>query len=204
MFPTNPEQGGMWAILGGTFDPVHNGHLTLGYEILSMKMLDGLLLVPAYHPPHKPKNCFASYEDRVAMLQLAIESYDYYHISRIEEELAGTGFTLHTVRALKKKYPAAGFYFLIGADNIEAIKDWYRPEEIIDEIKIIAGTRPGFKPERATHQLADKIEYITTTPVDISSSDIRRKIKEGASRGELVRLMPEKVTDYILENNLYR
>ena len=69
---------------------------------------------------------------------------------------------------------------------------------------LIAGTRPGFKPERVTHKLAEKIEYITTTPVDISSSDIRRKIKQGAGREELVKLMPEKVTDYILQNNLYR
>jgi len=194
----------MWAILGGTFDPVHNGHLTLAHDVLSMKMLDGLLLVPAFHPPHKPKECFASYEDRVAMLRLAIENYNYFAISLIEEELSGTGFTLHTVRALKKKYPAAGFYFLIGADNIEAIEDWYKPEAILDEIEIIAGTRPGFIPDRATHKLANKIEYITTTPVDISSSEIRNQIKRGADRTELVKLVPEKVADYIIRNELYR
>jgi len=194
----------MWAILGGTFDPVHNGHLTLAHDVLSTKMLDGLLLVPAYHPPHKPKECYASYEDRVAMLQLAVENYNYFAVCRIEEELAGTGFTLYTVRALKKKYPAAGFYFLIGADNIEAIKDWYKPEEIIDEIKIIAGTRPGFTPDRTAHKLAEKIEFIATTPVDISSSEIRKKIKQGAGRTELVKLVPEKVADYILRNELYR
>ena len=194
----------MWAVLGGTFDPVHNGHLTLAQDVLSMKMLDGLLLVPSFHPPHKPKNCYASYEDRLAMLILAAENYNYFAVSRIEEELSGSGFTLHTVRALKKKYPATGFYFLIGADNIEAIKDWYKPEEIIDEIKIIAGTRPGFDPDRVNHRLADKIEFITTTPVDISSSEIRKKIKSGAGRQELVKHLPEKVADYIIEKKLYR
>lgn len=194
----------MWAILGGTFDPVHRGHLTLARDVLSMKMLDGLLLVPAYHPPHKPKNCFASYEDRVTMLKLAVENYNYFAVSRIEEELSGSGFTLHTVRALKKKYPAAGFYFLIGADNIEAIKEWYKPEEIIGEIKIIAGTRPGYRPDLATHELAVKIEYMTTTPVDISSSKIREKVKRGIERTELIKLVPEKVADYILRKKLYQ
>lgn len=204
MFPTNPEQGGMWAILGGAFDPVHYGHLTLAREILTGKMLNGVLFIPAYHPPHKPKNCHASYEDRLAMLALAVVEDRFFLVSRIEEELGTTGFTLHTVRAVKKKYPAAGFYFIIGADNIDALKDWYRPEEILKEIKIISGTRPNYPQTATSHHLADKIEFMPTTPVDISSSEIREKIKRGASKEQLIGYMPEKVVAFILEKNLYR
>ena len=204
MTRTNPENGGRWGILGGTFDPVHRGHLNLAREIHNRKKLDGILLVPAFHPPHKPKVCEASFEDRLTMLEKAVSGDDIFHISLIETEMNRAGFTLNTVRALKDKYPRTEFVFIVGSDNIEAIKDWYEPEAIFDEIEVISGARPGYEPGDTNLFPANKIEFVPTDTVDIASSAIRDLIKKGATSAELIKLMPEDVVAYITEKGLYR
>lgn len=199
-----PEKGEHWGILGGTFDPIHRGHLTLVRDIQLKKPLDGILLIPAHNHPFKKEQAVASYENRLAMLRLAIPRHEPIHVCEIEKELDLSGYTLDTVRAVKKRYPGVTFCFLVGADNIAQIGTWYKPEEILNELTVIAGTRPGFSPEQATEPLAARIEYIETTPVDISSSVIRNMISVKASREELIKWLDLPVYDYILSKGLYR
>ncbi|MFZ5981210.1 MAG: nicotinate-nucleotide adenylyltransferase [Candidatus Zixiibacteriota bacterium] len=204
MARANPENGGRWGILGGTFDPVHRGHLILAREIYTLKKLDGILLVPAFHPPHKPKVCEASFADRLAMLNKAISGEEIFFISLIETEMNREGFTLNTVRALKEKYPHTEFIFIVGSDNIEAMRDWHRPEDIFREIKVVAGSRPGYENEPGDRFPGNKIEFVPTDTVDVASSSIRKMIKAGISAEVLTKLLPENVVTYIMEKRLYQ
>ena len=204
MTRVNPEKGGRWGILGGTFDPVHRGHLILAHEIHKIKKLEGILLLPAFRPPHKPKICQAPFDDRRAMLEQAIIDDSIFYISLIETEMNKAGFTLNTVRALKEKYPLTDFIFIVGADNIAAMKDWHEPEEIFKEIKVVSGSRPGFKKDNMNRFPGNKIEFVPTDTVDISSSSIREMIKRGATSDDLAEYMPKRVLEYIMEKHLYR
>lgn len=199
-----PEEGGSWAIFGGVFDPVHRGHLALIDDLSASGRFDGVLFVPSFHPPHKGNRARASYDDRVAMLQLALKARNHYLVSRIESELNSPGYTLNVVRGLKKRFPAAKFSFIIGADNIADMKNWHRPEEVLHEVHVIAGARPGFDPQQMSRFPADSIEYVRTREVDISSSDVRDSIARGVSPAELAEMVPEPVAQYILERKLYR
>ncbi len=199
-----PDKGEHWGILGGTFDPVHRGHLTLVLNILQKKPLDGVLLIPAYRHPFKKQQAVASYDDRLAMLRLATQPHERLSIDEIEKELELSGYTLDTVRSLKKRYPGVTFHFLVGADNIAQMASWHKPEQILSEINVIAGTRPAFSPAEAPEPFASRIEYIETAPVDVSSSRIRSLVSEGGQRDELIKWLEPQVYDYIVARGLYR
>lgn len=199
-----PDQGGAWAVFGGVFDPVHRGHFALIDDLYATGRFDGVLFVPSFHPPHKGDRARASYDDRIAMLELALEDRDHYLASRIESELQEPGYTLNVVKEIKKRYPAARFSFIIGADNIADMRNWHRPEEVLKEIHVIAGARPGFDPQQMSRFPGERIEYVRTRTIDISSSDVRNRIAQGITLQELAEMVPDKVARYILERNLYR
>jgi nicotinate-nucleotide adenylyltransferase len=198
------ESGGAWGILGGAFDPIHNGHLTLARDIQEAKHLNGILIVPSFSPPHRSRPCGASYEDRIEMLRLAVGDELYFIISRVEQELPGPGYTIAIVRELKKRYAKADLKFILGADNLTAFWSWHQPEEILSEIKILAGARPGFRPEPGDRFPAGTVEYIPTRMLDVSSSAIRKKIGDGIPLEQLAKLVPERVAAYIYSKGLYR
>ena len=199
-----PDEGGSWAIFGGVFDPVHRGHFALIDDLFATSRFDGVLFVPSYHPPHKGERACAPYTDRTAMLRLALENHDHYLVSTIESELEAPGYTLNVVRAIKKRFPTTGFSFIIGADNIADMRTWHQPEEVLKEIHVIAGARPGFDPQQMDSFPGERIEYVRTRAIDISSSDVRARIARGISLEELAGMVPEKVAQYILERKLYR
>ena len=193
-----------WGIFGGAFDPVHNGHLTLAGEILQAAELDGILFVPSYNPPRKNKGYIASFEDRVAMLGLAINGVEKLAISEIESESDEPGYTLHTVRALKKRFPKTTLSFIIGADLLAELETWYEAEEIAKEVRIIAGTRPGAKLTAPSGYPKGSITLVETHPVNLASHEIRALVASGISLAELARMVPESVATYIFEHGLYR
>ena len=200
----SPERGGRWAVLGGVFDPVHYGHLTLADDLYKAEKYDGILLVPSFSPPHKNHTTAASYADRLAMLRLAVQGKESYVLSEIESEMDQPGYTVNTVRALKTRYPKATFYFIIGADNIGEIRSWYHPEEIFQEVEVVAGARPGFRPDQSNGPFAERIRLVPTGMVDVSSSEIRQKIRDGITIKELSKLVPSRVAEYIDDRRLYR
>ena len=196
----NPENGGNWGILGGSFDPIHNGHINLANSICSKKKLDGVLIVPTVKHPNKSRLIEANYLDRVAMLKAALLGMTKFSICEIEAEENLSGYTIDTIRALKLRFPKAEFYFIIGSDNISIIDNWYMAEELKSEVKFIAGTRPGFGN-------ADKsklpVELVEIPQLDISSSEIRKMIKNGSSLEELTQYVPASAAEYILKKGIY-
>lgn len=201
MPPVKPIAGGNWGIMGGAFDPIHNGHLILAESALKAKNLDGILFIPSYNPPHRCSRPVATFADRVQMTALAIAENDKYRLSRLEEEIDGRGYTLTTVKHLKKNYPETNWFLILGADNITIFDSWYKPEEIIKLVKIIVGGRPGYIKEYKKSIWYDKIEHFEMPQTDVSSTAIRQLLKDEKSAK---RLLPDPVNRYILDKGLYR
>lgn len=201
----HPADGGHWGILGGAFDPVHNGHLTLANEIRKARGLDGVILVPTFRHPTKGQTCYASFEDRLQMLRLAAEDYDWLQSSPIEKQPTPlSGYTLDMILALKAIYSESTFYFIVGADNLGDLKSWHKPTEVLAEAQLLVGSRPGFDPTRLDSFPADRIEVISTSLVDTSSTEIRELFASGANREAAVSQVPEIVARYIIDKGLYR
>ena len=199
-----PEPGQKWGILGGTFDPVHLGHLALATEVLEARQLDGILLLPTFDPPHRDEQPHAAFQDRLTMLHMIGESEPRFAVCTIEEELELPGYTLRTIRALRQKYDGVDFQFIIGADNLAQLKTWHRWETLLDEVRLLVGYRPGADLEAIKDYPQARIDIIETTLVDISSTDIRQAVREGVTADELNRLVPPPVADYIIRKGLYR
>ncbi len=196
----NPENGGKWGILGGSFDPIHNGHINLAHSICSKKKLDGVLAIPAVKHPNKSRLSVANYSDRLAMLKAALVDLSKFFICEIEAEENLSGYTIDTIRALKKRFPKVSFYFIIGSDNISTIDNWYMAEELKSEVEFIAGSRPGSDYNNKS-QLP--VELVEISELDISSSEIRKMIKSGSTFDELTEYVPASAAKYIFEKGIY-
>ena len=194
---------GRWGIFGGLFDPVHLGHIQLATSLAHEAGLDGVLWVPSASPPHKDRNQPASFHHRVSMLVLAVKSLSNMEISEIELEQELSGYALHTVRALKKRYPKTDFSFIIGADNVSDILNWYQYDQLLSEIDVIAGSRGGVEPVSAL--VSDsRIRIIEVESLQAASSDIRSLIHAGADSRKLLAFLSQEVYDYVSVNGLYK
>ena len=183
-------------ILGGTFNPVHIGHLILAEEAREKLRLDKIIFVPAYLPPHKDNSDIAEASLRLAMVRMAIKGNRYFSVSDIEIRRDGRSYTIDTLKRFKKIYPRDELFFIIGSDLLTYLEDWKDLGEIIKMVKFIVATRPGYPLEKIP-------SYISTIPiraVDVSGFQIRRAIGEDKSFRYLV---PEAVYKYILKKKLY-
>ncbi len=193
-------------LLGGTFNPVHEGHLSIAREALRLFALDAVWFIPCAVPPHKPSHNLASNEDRLAMLRLALAGEPRFQALSIEFERPGKSYTVDTVRALQALHPADGFVFIIGADTLPELHTWHQPLELLALVRIVTLARPGCIPDPAALRLPapwpEKLlaDLRTGEPLDVASRDVRAKI----AAGESVSLVPEPVLHYIQEHNLYR
>jgi nicotinate-nucleotide adenylyltransferase len=200
----SPEHGGNWGLLGGAFDPVHRGHLALAEDILEAMKLDGVLFVPSFNPPRKQASCVASFDDRVTMIGLAIAGLKEFQLCEIERESNRPGYSLLTVRAVKRRYPDANLRFIVGADLLSELHGWYEADSLVKEIHIVAGLRPGSAarvPDELSHA---GIEIVPTRLVEAASRDIRARIANGDSVESLSTFVPQPVAEYIAERKLYR
>ena len=187
-------------ILGGTFDPVHSGHVLLAQFVRESLQLDEVLFIPAADPPHKLEHpSRASAEQRWRMVQLALEDCGGLSPSRIELDRPGKSFTVDTLRELSRIHPRDEFYLLIGADNLDQFPTWHAPEEIMTLCTVVVGSRTG-------DCLADnlpgfvRVRRVNTPLFEISSTDIRRRVGEGKP---IKCLVPERVEEYIYREGLY-
>ena len=193
-------------LLGGTFNPVHDGHLSIAREALRLFALDAVWFIPCAVPPHKPSRDLAANEHRLAMLRLALAGETRFAALSIEFERPGTSYTVDTVRALQTLHPGAGFVFIIGADTLPELHTWHKPLELLSLVRIVTLARPGFVPDPAALHLPPPwperllADLRTGDPLDVSSRDLREKI----AAGQPVSLVPEPVQRYIQEHNLYR
>lgn len=184
-------------ILGGTFNPIHIGHLILAEESREKLGLDKIIFVPTYLPPHKDNSDIAEARTRLKMASLAIKGNRDFAVSDIEIKRDGRSYTIDTIRELKKEYPDDELFFIIGSDLLNYLEEWKDLSEIVKMVKFVAVTRPGFPLEK----IPSYIRTVAINAVDISGFEIRRRIKENKS---LKYLVPEAVRAYIIKNKLYR
>jgi nicotinate-nucleotide adenylyltransferase len=182
-------------ILGGTFNPPHLGHLIIAEEVLMKQNLDEIWFMPNSQPPHKKAN--TSVEDRVKMVQLATKSHAQFHVCTIELELEGPSYTTKTMKELQEKYPEHQFYFIIGADSVETLQNWYAIEELLKLVTFIAVKRPGYQMKSPFRTQLIEVE---APIIAISSSDIRNRIANGEN---YTYLTVETVRQYMEEHGLY-
>ena len=197
-----------FAILGGTFDPIHLGHIKTAKSILALTSVEKILFIPLGNPPHKDENNVSSAYHRLNMLNLAVEGEKDFLISTMEIERNGKTYTIDTIKELKKLLGnTIKFFFIIGTDELLLINTWKNYEELLKICSFIAVKRPGYKDKLLEDAVAcltknydANIRIFEIPPVDVSSSEIRKNIKNGIS---IKGLIDEKVLNYIKENNLY-
>ena len=185
------------AILGGTFNPVHIGHLILAEEAREKLGLDKVIFVPTFLPPHKDNSDIAKATDRLSMIRLAIKTNKYFMVSDTEIKRNGRSYTIDTIKEFKERFSSDDLYFIIGSDLLKYLDEWKDLNEIIKLVRFIVATRPGFPLEKIP-------SYINTLPiraVDISAFEIRECVKENKSFHYLV---PEGVFNYIRKRGLYK
>lgn len=192
-------------IMGGTFDPIHFGHLFIAEEARVQFRLNSVEFIPNGSPPHKPDREITPAAHRYAMTRIAIESNSAFQCSRIEMDRPGPSYTVDTLDLIREAYPQAELFTIIGVDAIAEILTWKRPEAVIRQTTFIAAMRPGFDLRTLTERLPpaymEKIVIAGPTALGISSTDIRNRIRQGLP----VRyLTPDGVADYIAEHRLYR
>lgn len=195
-------------IMGGTFNPIHIGHLIIAEKAREQFQLEEVLFIPCGMPYMKNEKEVLPGEVRKEMTRLAIEENPFFDISSIEIEKEGKTYTYETLEALGAKNPSTEYYFILGADSLWAIEDWYQPEKIFGNCHILAAVRDE-KSEQDMRKRADdlkeryhaRISLLQTGHIEISSSMIRSLIREGRSIRYLV---PETVYDYITKNKLYK
>ena len=194
-------------ILGGTFDPIHIGHLEIAKSIYEQLHLEKIIFIPAYIAPHKVGQDFAPAMDRYIMTKLAIDPYPYFTVSDMELKRSGVSYTYDTLVELHKIYPEHEFFFIIGADSVTGLHTWHRYQEMFELTTFVGAERPGYDNSaivQAVKNLGkraeEKIMLLDTPENSISSTSIREKIRKGESLNGLV---PQTVEAYILEHKLY-
>ena len=212
-----------WGLLGGTFDPIHIGHLRCAEEILEIFNLNRIILTPASKPPHKIDADITTFYHREQMVRLAIEGNPSFSFSDVENQQKGKSYSVHTIEYFLEKYlKQLELYFIVGQDAFHAIQTWREWEKLLLLCNFVVMTRPGYEnkglkgilpPSFASQFLYDADQngfqgptghtlfFREVTFLDISSSNIRQRIKEGKS---ITYLVPDAVRHYINKNNLYK
>lgn len=190
-------------VMGGTFDPIHLGHLMIAEAVWNEYRLDKILFIPSANPPHK-SNVLTSAKHRFNMALLATCSNPHFEVSSIEMERQGPSYTIDTIKELKQIYgDKAELYFIIGADSIKELPTWHNIDELLTLCHFVATRRPGYEPDlklvEEDYKDAD-IRVLETPELEISSTDIRRRIKKGYS---IQYITTEQVQQYIRKEGLY-
>ncbi|MPW25920.1 nicotinate-nucleotide adenylyltransferase [Alkalibaculum sp. M08DMB] len=195
-------------ILGGTFNPIHFGHLLLAESAKDRLGLDEIMFIPTGVNPHKFAEVNIDASHRLNMIELAIENNPFFSLSLIEINREGYTYTVDTIKELEQLYTETDIYFISGADIIFEIDKWKDAEEVLKKLKIVTTFRPGCDQEQLDNRITElkelyntKILKLYTPEMDISSSEIRSRVKHGYS---IKYLLPEKVEEYILDCGLYR
>lgn len=209
--PPRPVRPGSIGVMGGTFDPIHVGHLAIAEEARESLGLARVLFVPAGLPPHRPASSVALAADRAAMVGLAIEGNAAFELSRLELDRAGPSYTSDTIAALAAAERAAGrepdLTFILSAETLAALPSWHEPERLIDACRIAVVPREGYPaPDRAWLRerfpgREGRFDILSGPRLGISSTAIRERVATGRSIRYLV---PEAVARYIGDHGLYQ
>ena len=186
------------AIFGGTFNPIHKGHMCLAKQAKKALKLDKIVFVPAYIPPHKSSQGVIGADKRFHMIELAISGKPDFSVSRYEINKKKKVYSVETVAYFKKVFPKnTQLFFLAGADSLKGLSRWKKSDRLIGLCEFVAFSRPGFELDTKT----PRIKTINMTALDISSTCVRECIKKDKS---ITGLVPKAVADYIKQKSLYR
>ena len=199
------------ALFGGSFNPIHNGHLIVTRSIAEQLRLERAIFLPAARPPHKTAGALLEAEHRAEMVKLAIAGEPIFEFSDYDLTRAGPGYTIETVAHFREEFGLdASLYWVIGVDSLNDLTTWYRVRALVDSCRIITARRPGWeeihweqlRTRLSPEQIAILQSGVLNTPlIDISSTDIRHRIREGRSIRYLV---PDCVRAYIDKHDLYK
>lgn len=196
-------------IMGGTFDPIHNGHLRLGRQAYEEYRLDQVWFMPSGQPPHKTDHHVTGVNDRCEMVKLALEGFPYFVFSDFEARREGNTYTAQTLSLLRRAYPEHRFFFIIGADSLYEIESWYHPKEVMAQVTLLVAGRDY---EGSAKTFREQIQYLKQRyhadirelhceEVDISSGELREMEAHGK---KLYKYVPKNVETYIRTHGLYQ
>ncbi len=187
------------ALFGGTFDPVHLGHLIVAEWAWDALGLDKVIFIPNHIHPFRKRRDITPPEQRLDMLELALQAYPNFEVSSVELKRKGVSYTVDTLEYFHKTYPDSELFFLIGADNLLKFDEWKKPQRILELAKIVVYNRDDSQVESDTRN--ERIIYLNSPNIKISSTQIRERIKQGHSCKSM---LPLKVWQYIEENHIYK
>lgn len=192
-------------ILGGTFDPIHQGHLVVARQARQVYDLDRIVFIPSGRPPHKSASSVSSGQDRYLMSLLATADEPHFHVSQVELMRTDTSYTIDTLRLLQSwAGPECRLHFIAGADMALDLPNWRQPDAILDQCRFVAVTRPGYDLNAIQNvlgkQRAAKVEILALDTPDISSTEMRRRVADGEAISGMV---AEPVEQYIRAAGLY-
>lgn len=189
-------------VLGGTFDPIHVGHLIIADRVREEAGLDEIWFMPALHPPHKEDETVTDAGIRLELVKAAVRGVAGFRVSELEYELGGASYTIETATALSARYPEDRFFWIVGGDMVAYLPNFHRIEELVRLIGFIGVKRPGYEDALADlpKGIRDAVMPVEVPLVDISSTDIRQRIRSGKS---IRFLLPDAVADLIREKGLY-
>lgn len=194
-------------VLGGTFDPIHIAHLAIAEEARTQLNLDKVIFVPAGLPPHKLDVQVSPAEHRLAMVKLAIAGNPHFEVSRVDIDRFGPCYTVDTIALLHEEWgPEVEIYFIMGSDSLGDLLTWHQPDRLIRLCRIVAVERPNYKVdmeelERYLPGISQRVVFINSPQLDVSSTEIQRRVRAGES---IKYHVPEAVERYIYEHGLYR
>ena len=195
-------------VFGGTFDPIHFGHLLAAEEARVTLGLERVLFAPAGDPPHKQGRVISPITHRLAMVRLAIADNPAFAVTTVDVDRPGPHYTVDAVRLLREEWGTGAdeTFFLMGADSLTQLLTWHQPARLVELCRLAVMARPGYRPDLAGLEatlpsLAARLDWVEMPVLDIAASDLRRRVRQGRSIRYQV---PEAVAAYVAEHGLYR
>ena len=197
-------------VMGGTFDPIHYGHLVIAEEVRASLNLSEVVFIPAGQPPHKTGHHITKTYHRLAMLELALASNPHFRISLMEIERTGPSYTVDTLRTLREQLDTdTALFFIIGWDSLEDLHTWYKASDILTFVtRLVAVRRPGYEEDAEYNKVLEqrlpgilqRLLVVQAPQLEISATDLRQRVAE---ERPIKYQTPEAVETYIKENRLY-